>query len=255
MRLDKFLVENQYFTARHQAQNAIKDGHISVDGNVILKPAFSVEHTMTIKVLNSVNPYVSRGGLKLEKALKTFDIKLKGLNIIDIGASFGGFSDCVLQAGANHVLAVDVGVNQMHPKLKAHPKLTLKEQTNFLSMQKAVLQSVDFAVMDVSFTSSVPLIEHLKSLKDIPLIVLIKPQFEGRFKHKKGIIKHKNEHLKILKNYLRRLQDKNIAITQLMPSPIKGQMGNIEFLALIDHARGIDEARLATIVDAAHKEV
>ncbi len=254
MRLDKHLVDNHDFEARHQAQNAIKDGHVTVDGTVVLKPAFNVTPTMEIKVLTSVNPYVSRGGLKLKKALEAFNVEFQGLNVIDIGASYGGFSDCALQAGANHVFAIDVGDNQMHPKLKEHPNITLREKTNFLSLQKADLKAVDYAIMDVSFTSSVPLIVHLKSLKDIPLIVLVKPQFESHLNRKKNIIKHPADHLKILKHYLRRLQDKNIFIHRLIPSPIKGQGGNLEFLAWIKNSQGLDISDLKAIVDAAHKE-
>ena len=251
MRLDLFLVEKNYFKSRHQAQIEIKNNRIKVNKDIITKPSFQVSESDDITVLTPYNPYVSMGGLKLEKALTAFGIDCKDTVVCDVGASTGGFTDCVLKRGAKHVKTVDVDHHQIDATLAAHPQTTITEGLNFLDTDDGFFKAIDFIVMDVSFTSSLPLIFHAYKHTHVPLIALIKPQFETMDTPSSGVIKNKKQHLKILKNYQNTLNQHNIYIQALTYSPIKGKRGNIEFLCLISKKKNMVD--LDSIVDEAHK--
>ncbi len=254
MRLDKYLVENGYFETRHQAQNAIKDGHVTIDSRVVMKPAFKVTKTHQIELLSTVNPYVSRGGLKLQTAIELFDLDVRNKAILDIGASHGGFTDCLLNHGAQAVLAIDVGRDQLHASLRKDERVTLMEETNFLSLSETKIKAFDAAVMDVSFTSSIPLITYLFSIKPMPLVVLIKPQFEQNANTHKGMIKHRRVHVNILNHYIETLAKQEIFIQKLIPSPIRGSGGEIEFLGYFDEQNKPATMAVKSVVDRAYEE-
>lgn len=251
MRLDLFLVEKKYFTSRSKAQEEIKQGHVEVNGKIILKPNFDVEDNATIK-LDNLCPFVSRGGFKLLEAIKTFHLDFEDKVVLDIGASTGGFTDCSLQHGAKLVYSVDVGSNQLAEKLKEDSRVISYENTNVLDLSLSV--TPDILVMDVSFVSIKHLIPSLLRFlnKDNYLVLLIKPQFEVGKMIDKGIIKDRNIHLKVLENVCAYLEETGLYINKLAPSPIKGGSGNIEFLALVSkEKRGYID--FLEVVNNAHK--
>lgn len=237
MRLDLYLVNRDDFTSRHRAQSEIKAGSVKVNGTVVMKPSFKVKDSDTVTLATLRNPYVSQGGLKLEEALRKFSINMTDRHVLDIGSSTGGFTDCAFRHGAHEVYAVDVGTLQMHGDLRIREKLHLSEQTNFLDTSiNQFSESVDLVVMDVSFTSSLPLIEHAwRMFGDIEMVILVKPQFENIERTKKGVIRHPRVHERILAHYLAQFERLEIPHTNLIPSPIKGQHGNKEFLLHINH--------------------
>ena len=203
------------------------------------KASYDAKDDDLIELVN-INPYVSRGGLKLEGAINSFHLDFNNKIILDIGASTGGFTDCSLKHGAKLVYAVDVGTNQLDESLRNNPKVISYEQTNIKDIDKFD-NDIDYLVMDVSFVS----IEHLlpsisKFISDKnALITLIKPQFElGQINMKNGIVKDKKLHLKVLNNVFEELKKDNLGIYKLIESPILGGSGNKEFLALIK--RGIN---------------
>ncbi len=253
MRLDIFLVTEGYFESRHQAKIAIKDGMVCVNGKTTSKPSHDVVPTDEITLGADINPYVSQGGRKLAHALKRFDLDMNGRTVIDIGASTGGFSDCALQAGARKIYAVDVGTLQMHPRLRSDARVILKENTNFLDTRAADFPDADLALMDVSFTSARPLLAHLFTLfEDIPIIVLIKPQFESIKTPKSGVIRDKKLHKLILETMLDFIETQKRHVTGLIASPIKGQSGNIEFLLYLGETK--TEINIEKTVEEAHED-
>lgn len=233
-RLDVYLVENGYFKTRHQAQIEIKHQRIKINNQVSVKPSTQIKDTDTITVLKAYNPYVSLGGLKLEKAINDFKLDFTNLMIVDVGSSTGGFTDCALKHGAKGVIAIDVGTQQMVEVLRKDKRVNLMEKTNFLTLDKPFSEPIDYTLMDVSFTSSLPLIQHANALFNASLIVLIKPQFESLLTPKSGIIKDIKLHKKILSDYQTTLNKHQLYIQKLTFSPLKGGSGNIEFLALIN---------------------
>ncbi len=235
MRLDKYLIENNYFTSRTKAQVEIKNGNILVNNKKVTSPSFEIE-SAEITILNKLK-YVSRGGLKLEKAIQEFNLDFKDKIVLDIGASTGGFTDCALQHGATKVYAVDVGTLQLNNTLKENPKVISMENTNILDTN--IDDKIDFIVMDVSFVSINHLIDSLNKYlsKDNCLICLIKPQFEVGKMVNKGIIKDLKTHIKVLNNVNNYLKDAGLYINKLTYSPIKGGSGNIEYLALISKTK------------------
>ncbi len=236
MRLDQFLVSNNYFESRNKAQNEIASGNVLVNDKVITKGSFDVTEADNIKIVDSC-PYVSRGGFKLEGALKSFNISLNDKVVLDIGSSTGGFTDCSLQNGAKLVYAVDVGSNQLHKSLLSNPKVISLEQTNILVLEPSDLKiKPEVLVMDVSFVSIEYLLPGIIKFidNDTIFISLIKPQFEvGNMKFKNGVIKDKSIHINVIQNVRKELNKYNLDIFKLIPSPIKGGSGNKEFLVLI----------------------
>ena len=251
MRLDKYLVDNGYFDSRTKAQNEIKEGNVLIDGKAILKPNF--EYSGGDIVISNQMPYVSRGGYKLKGAIDMFNLDFKGKVVLDIGASTGGFTDCALQHGAKKVYSVDVGSDQLHHTLKDNPQVVSMENTNILDAN--ITENIDILVMDVSFVSIKNVLDGiLKYLNDDNyLVCLIKPQFEVGKMINKGIIKDKKIHLDVLKNVCQYLNESNLYINKLAPSPIKGGSGNIEFLAIISK-RNKGYIDYLKVCEAAHKK-
>ncbi len=232
MRLDVYLTENGYFKTRSRALNEIKEGHVLVNSKKE-KASYQVEENDVITLTNVI-PYVSRGGLKLEKAIKCFKLDFKDKTVLDIGASTGGFTDCALKSGARKVYAVDVGSNQLDESLKKNERVISLENTNILDTD--IKDNIDYLVMDVSFVSILHLVDAIKKyLYDTnKLICLIKPEFESKELNKKGVIKDKKAHIQILNDVYRALAENGLFINELDYSPIKGGSGNIEFISVIE---------------------
>ena len=239
MRLDLFLVDKALAESRQKAQRLIKNGCVSIDGKVLIKSSEdideSIEHLVEITETQD-EKYVSRGGLKLEGALGAFNISSTGKICADIGASTGGFTDCLLQNGAEKVYAFDSGSGQLHSKLKNDPRVISREGFNARYITVDDLgEKVDLAVMDVSFISQTLIIPGIvKLLRPNGIFVtLIKPQFEaGRSAlGKNGIVKHKEDRLSAVMRVLDCAFENQLAFLGLIRSPIKGGDGNEEFLA------------------------
>ncbi|WP_281886685.1 TlyA family RNA methyltransferase [Paenibacillus sp. YYML68] len=242
-RLDVLLVEQGYYETREKAKAAIMAGLVSVGGEPVDKAGTKVPVTAAITVKGALHPYVSRGGLKLEKALRVFGIDLTGVTMLDIGASTGGFTDCALQNGAAYVYAIDVGYNQLDWSLRKDERVHVMERTNFRFMQPGDLKGPQpsFASIDVSFISLKLILPPLHQLlsEDGKVVALIKPQFEaGREKvPKTGVIKEPTVHLEVLRSVLGFAHDIGFSIVGLTHSPIKGGEGNIEFLTYLSKSK------------------
>ncbi|MFD1138590.1 TlyA family RNA methyltransferase [Paenibacillus urinalis] len=236
-RMDVLLVEQGYYESREKAKAAIMAGLVYANEERIEKPGMKVPREAAIRVKGAVHPYVGRGGLKLEKAIRQFHIAMEGRTMLDIGSSTGGFTDCALQHGAAHVYAIDVGYNQLDWSLRNHPQVTVMERTNFRYVTPEHLTGPvpDTASIDVSFISLKiilpPLIELLQQPADI--VALIKPQFEaGREKvPKTGVVKDSKVHAEVLRSILEYGRELGLTLSDLTFSPITGGEGNIEFLA------------------------
>ena len=257
-RLDKFLQKKGLVESREKASELIKSGNIEVNGKIIKKPSFKVSEEDKIKLLQKF-PYVSRAGLKLERALKVFKLNVEDKICLDIGASTGGFTDCLLQNKAKKVYAVDVGTNQLHESLKNNSKVISYEKTDARKLtEKHIPEKIDILVSDVSFISILKIIPYVKNfLKDnFEGIILIKPQFElSKEDVKKGIVKDKNLHIKAIKNVFEGLKHLNISVIDLNYSYPFGTDGNIEFLAYIKYGNNfISEEKILNIVNTAHQK-
>lgn len=234
-RLDRILVERGLAPGRERAQALIMEGKVYINGSPVTKPGTMIDEGASIELKGEDIPYVSRGGLKLEAAIRHFNISLKDKIAMDIGSSTGGFADCLLQHGAKKVYCIDVGYGQLAWKLRQDNRITLLERTNIRYLEKnRVPEEIDIATIDVSFISLTKVmskvLEFLKKRGEI--IALIKPQFEvGKGEvDKGGIVKDEAKRLKTvesLKEYFESLGLKTIGILQ---SPITGQKGNIEYL-------------------------
>ncbi len=240
MRLDKELVDRSLVPSRTKAQELIKEKLVLVNGKVIDKSNYMVSESDSIEIKeNDKLKYVSRGGLKLDKAINTFNIDMTNLNVMDIGSSTGGFSDCALKHGASHIVAVDVGTNLMHKSLSNDPRIDLHEQTNFKEFESSYFKDIDMAVCDVSFISLKKIIDKIASENvKLDMVCLIKPQFEcGKeiADKYKGIILNKQIHIDIIKDMINYFNDKGFFVKNLTSSPIRGGDGNIEYLTLISN--------------------
>ncbi|WP_423055483.1 TlyA family RNA methyltransferase [Acetobacterium carbinolicum] len=261
-RLDKLLVSLNYFDTRERAKKAIMAGLVQVNDQVKDKAGDLVDTEATIKVKGSDMPYVSRGGLKLEKGLAVFDMTVAEKTFIDIGSSTGGFTDCLLQNGAKKVYAVDVGYGQLDWKLRNDPRVVSMERTNFRYLTaENISEMVDGTVMDVSFISITKLIPAIKLFMKPGArgIWLIKPQFEaGRERiGKNGVIRDKKVHESILFEVITAIENQGFLIKGLDFSPIQGPKGNIEFLVLVENTEPeIEEnwsAQIHSVVTIAHE--
>ncbi|MCU0538162.1 MAG: TlyA family RNA methyltransferase [Hydrococcus sp. Prado102] len=237
-RLDTLLVNLNLCESRQQAQRLIRAGEVKVNRQTIDKPATEVDPTAEIEIQQKPK-YVSRGGLKLEKALKTFNILPEGRICLDGGISTGGFTDCLLQAGANLVYGVDVGYGQVAWRLRQDDRVILRERTNFRHLTFSTLYSrgempADLGVMDLSFISLTKVLEPLWNLLVEPrdIILLIKPQFEvGRDRvGKKGVVRNSRDRAEAIYQVLQAAQNLGWFYGGLTPSPITGPEGNIEYL-------------------------
>lgn len=233
MRLDVYLVNNNLFDSREKASFAIKAGAVLVNDKVISKPSFDIID-QKVEIVKEANPFVSRGGFKLDHAIKFFDLDFNNKMVLDIGASTGGFTDVALQNGAAKVVAVDVGSNQLHDKIKNHPNVESYENLNILDYDTNY--KFDYLVMDVSFVSIKTIIPNLLKFLDENnyLIALIKPQYEiGKVKVKNGIVKDKKIHENVINDVISFINNLDLNVNNLTVSPITGKMGNKEYLILI----------------------
>lgn len=232
MRLDQYLCINDFFESRNKAAYNIKEGYVYVNNKKILKASFEVSENDKVEVKDTALLYVSKGGLKLEKALSSFEVNVKNLTCLDIGASTGGFTDCLLKHGSKKVYCVDTGTGQLHESLINNPNVVSFEKTNFLTMDLSILDTVDLITIDVSFISIKPIIERIfKCFNNVTIIALIKPQFEiGKIYIKNGVIKDKKMHLSVKNDILNFLNQNKIIHSDFIDSPILGGSGNKEFL-------------------------
>lgn len=236
-RLDVLLQERGLAETRTKAQAIIMSGMVYVSGQKADKPGTSYEETAEIEVRGAACPYVSRGGLKLEKALRDFGIKPVGYVCSDSGASTGGFTDCLLQQGAQKVFAIDVGYGQLDWKIRSDPRVVVMERTNIRYVTEEQLgEQLDLSVVDVSFISLkivLPAIKALLKPESGQVVCLIKPQFEaGREKvGKKGVVREASTHKEVLDMFVALADELDFKILGLTFSPVKGPEGNIEFLA------------------------
>ncbi len=234
-RIDIELVKRGIFETRNKAQNEIKNKIVYCNNVCITKPAFDVTDTDIIEIKGEKLKYVSRGGLKLEKAIKEFNINLKDKILIDIGSSTGGFSDCALQNGIKKVYAIDVGTDQFDKTLRLNNKINLYENTDFRNIDNNIINDANIASIDVSFISVTKLTSKLKELTNLKeVICLIKPQFEcgKEISDKyKGVPLNKEVHKNVIENVIKSFKDNDYYINSLTSSPIKGGNGNIEYLA------------------------
>ena len=257
-RLDVLLTEQGYADSRAKAQAIIMSGLVYVDGQKADKPGVSYGENASLEVRGAVCPYVSRGGLKLEKALRDFGVKPEGYVCSDSGASTGGFTDCLLQQGAKKVFAIDGGYGQLDWKIRSDPRVVVMERTNIRYVTPEQLgEPLDLSVVDVSFISLRIVLPAIKALLKPTgqVLCLIKPQFEaGREKvGKKGVVRDKSTHKEVLDNFVALAGELNFKILGLTYSPVKGPEGNIEFLAhlSLDDVTGISPDT-ALVVEQAH---
>lgn len=238
-RIDILLVNKGHFTSRQQAQRSILAGLVFVNEECVDKVGTKVPSTAYIKIKGQLHPYVSRGGLKLEKALDYFKLDIRDKVMLDIGASTGGFTDCALQRGAKLVYAIDVGYGQLAWSIRQDPRVIVMERTNFRYLELADLVSdgPNFATIDVSFISLKHILTPLTSLLQLrgQVIALIKPQFEAGKDQigKKGVVKDAKVHKEVLLNFVRLAESLEYNIQGITYSPIQGGEGNIEFLAYL----------------------
>ena len=237
MRLDEYLVENEYFKDLEIAKRQIMVGNIIINEQKIDKPGeiISLDKIKSIRIKEKDTPYVSRGGLKLEKAIKTFNLDFKDKIVLDIGASTGGFTDCSLQNCAKFVYAVDVGTNQLDWKLRNDGRVKSIENKHINDLEKSDLNDkIDIIVMDISFISIKKVLYKIKELlkENGFAIFLIKPQFEAkRNEIERGIVNDTNVHKRIINEVIEEAKNYQLFLENLTVSPIKGTKGNIEYLA------------------------
>ena len=260
-RLDVLLHERGLSESRQRAQADIMGGWVYVDGQQVLKAGTAVSEEAVIEVRGQAIPYVSRGGLKLAKAMDVFGLDLTGMICADIGASTGGFSDCMLQHGAAKVYAVDTGYGKLAWKLRTDPRVVPLERTNarYLTREQ-IPDALDFASVDVSFISLRLILPALRGvLKDSGRVVcLVKPQFEaGKEKvGKKGVVRDPKVHLEVLEHFLVHADEADFTVKDMTFSPIRGPEGNIEYLGHLTVGRGpAYTGDLAALVEASHAEL
>ena len=262
-RLDMLLVKRNLVPSREKAKAIIMSGIVYVNGQKEDKAGTMFEDTALIEVRGTTLKYVSRGGLKLEKAMTHFGICLEGKICMDVGASTGGFTDCMLQNGAIKVYAVDVGHGQLDWKLRNDERVICMEKTNIRYVKgEDVADKIQFASIDVSFISLSKVLEPVKELltDDAQVVCLIKPQVEaGRDKvGKKGVVREKDTHLEVIEKVMAFAQSIDFGIQNLEFSPIKGPEGNIEYLLHLQnhpeqYGQTKGEVNLLEVVEEAHK--
>jgi 23S rRNA (cytidine1920-2'-O)/16S rRNA (cytidine1409-2'-O)-methyltransferase len=241
-RIDKLLVDRGLAESRTKAQALVMAGVVLVDEQRVNKPSDPVGPDAEIRIKGGDDPttrYVGRGGLKLEAALRDFQIDVAGFNCLDVGASTGGFTDCLLQHGAEKVTAIDVGHNQIDWRLRMDARVDVREGINARYLKPDDFpKKFDLALMDVSFISATKILPAIVPLlkEDARLITLIKPQFEvGRGEvGKGGIVRDSQKHARVIDEVNRAAEKLGLRVTNVIESPIHGADGNLEFLALYD---------------------
>lgn len=256
-RLDVLLFEKGMVPSRERAKAIIMSGIVYVNNQKADKAGMSIPEDAEVEIRGKTNSFVSRGGLKIEKALNYFQIDPKDLCVMDIGASTGGFTDCLLTRGARKVYSIDVGYGQLAWKLRQDPRVVCMERTNIRKVTPDMLDDVpDFAVIDVSFISLklvLPVVAQLLS-EHGRIACLIKPQFEaGKGKvGKKGVVREPEIHLDVLNTFVENAHEAGFYIYNLTFSPIKGPEGNIEFLGYIGKDGEDADIDTAALVEEAH---
>lgn len=258
-RLDTVLVDLGYFDNKSKAAAAILSGNVKINDEVITKAGFQINPSKKFEVEIKSMPYVSRGGFKLEKALKTFDLKVKDRICLDAGASTGGFTDCLLQQGAKKVYAVDVGYGQLAWKIRSDERVKTIERTNIKNCEFSEIYTkndeiADLLVMDVSFISIEKVLPNLKKLlkpEFHELVCLIKPQFEAGkdLIEKGGVVKDKNVHIDVINRVVEFAKSLEYKFLDLTSSPIKGPSGNIEYLIHLSSAGQEKEFSVEEVVN------
>lgn len=263
LRLDSALVDNGLAESREKAKAYIMAGIVYVNNQKADKPGANIKPDDKVEVRGATLKYVSRGGLKLEKAMQNFKLKLNGKVCADIGASTGGFTDCMLQNGAEKVYAIDVGYGQLAWKLRNDSRVVNLERTNFRYVtHEQVPDMLDFASVDVSFISLHHILPVMNTLmKDgATAVCLIKPQFEaGREKvGKKGVVRDKAVHLEVIEKVSAYILKNGFSLIGLEYSPIKGPEGNIEYLAYIEKSDPTyidNDINFNDVVEKSHNEL
>lgn len=260
-RLDIYLTELQPDLSREKAKALIMAGQVYVNGQKTDKAGTPVAEDDKIEIRGDQLRYVSRGGLKLEKALQNFPVSLEGTTCMDIGASTGGFTDCMLQNGAAKVYSIDVGYGQLAWKLRTDPRVVNMERTNIRYVtRKQIPEEIDFVSIDVSFISLslvLPVVQLLLRENGCA-ICLVKPQFEaGKGKvGKKGVVREPEIHLEVLEKVLAFSRENGFVVEHLDFSPVKGPEGNIEYLMMLRKCEAPDtipEIDPASVVTASHQ--
>lgn len=265
-RIDSILVKRGYFNTRQKAKYAIENKNVYVDGQIVEKSSKSFEENCNIEIKGEILPFVSRGGLKLDKAIKVFNINLNEKICADIGASTGGFTDCMLQNGADKVYSIDVGHDQLDEKLKIDKRVINLEGTNIKEIDIQKIEKVDFISIDVSFISLTAILDKAYELLKIngEVVLLIKPQFEAgkEYINKNGVVKDKKMHCKVVEKVILYANSLSFKFLQLDYSPIKGPAGNIEYIV---HMKKTDEQNnldlfslretIKNIVGESHKQL
>ncbi len=264
IRVDRYLVDQGMLPSRDNAKRLIMAGLVKIGDRKVMKASELVSPEDEVTVVAKEHNYVGRGGLKLERALTHFEIDVTGQTWLDVGASTGGFTDCLLQRGASQVFAIDVGRGQLDWKLQSDKRVTVMDKCNARYLDKSSFQQgpVDGATVDVSFISLSKLIPAFSSIiePEGQLVTLIKPQFEaGRsLVPKGGVVKDPKTHLKVIRQVQEQFQEGGWYLHSLTWSPIKGGQGNIEFLAgwkklssNQDYSLGV----IQSVIDSAHEEL
>ena len=260
IRLDTLLVEQGYFESRTRAQAAIMAGQVLVDEQKTDKPGTAVKPEARIRLLGDQLKYVSRGGLKLEKALRVFPVTLQNKVMADIGASTGGFTDCALQNGAARVYAIDVGYGQLAWKLRSDSRVVNMERTNARTLDEHSLpEQIDAASIDVAFISLDKILPAVKKLlkPEAFVLALIKPQFEAgkELIGKKGVVKDPEVHKEVIQRIISIAKAEGFGIGGLDFSPVKGPEGNIEYLLYLTATSQQNEIDVDATVAQSHAEL
>lgn len=263
MRLDVAVFERGYAETREKAKAMIMAGSVYLNGQKALKGGVNIKETDVIEVRGAVNPFVSRGGLKLDKAVKSFGLDLSGCVCMDIGASTGGFTDCMLTNGATKVYAIDVGYGQLAWKLRCDERVVNLERTNFRYVtREQVPDEIDFASVDVSFISLKLILPVMHSLlKDGGhSVCLIKPQFEAGKENigKKGVVRDKSVHEDVVASITSFAAENGFKVLGVDFSPIKGPEGNIEYLMYIEkneNGEMLWDGSVAELVERSHENL
>lgn len=262
-RLDVAVFEQGYAPSREKAKALIMAGIVYVNNQKVDKAGFELKEGDVLEVRGKTLQYVSRGGLKLEKAMQEFPITLEGKICMDVGASTGGFTDCMLQNGAVKVYSVDVGYGQLAWKLRIDERVVNLERTNFrYATREQIPDEIDFASVDVSFISLKHILPNLNTLLafDGQAVCLIKPQFEaGKEKvGKKGVVRDLNVHLEVVENVINLAVENGFSVMGLQFSPIKGPEGNIEYLIYLNKSANpivSENVNAKELVNMSHTEL
>lgn len=257
-RLDQFLVQNGISQSREKGRNEIIAGWVKVNGETVRTPSRIVFETDKVVVERPGGLFVSRGGEKLKRAIESFGIDLKGTTAVDLGASTGGFTHCMLVYGAKKVYAIDVGYGQLDYSIRSDERVVVMERTNARDLDRSMFaEKIDFVTADLSFISIIKIFPKIiEVFSPVKGVVLIKPQFEaGQSEHKKGVVRKIETHVNILSRTLNAVSDLGISIKGVDYSPIKGPKGNIEFLLYYSEGFADDKILSSAEIDSIAEKI